>query len=344
MIAAVLTEQNRPLKMQCFKTPKPVGFQVLVRIHSCGLCGAQLNEILGVKGPDPFLPHLMGHEGSGVVEAIGERVQKVMKGDRVVLHWRKGAGGEGPFPHYETPTGESIGGGHITTFADHALIAENRVTRIDDDIPFDIACMFGCGISTGYGIVLNELRLRHGSNIAVLGCGGVGLNVIQGAVMAGAAQILAVDRHGGLKESLARKMGANQFLQIDSISSLQVGLIEKNPKGFDAIVDTTGQTELMECGYKGLNKNGVLMLVGQPRIGTVLRIDPALELFTGKRILVSEGGGFDPARDMPKLQALYRQDPDRMQSVITHSYPLAMINDAFDTLKTGLCGRILLSI
>ena len=91
--AAVLVTQNEELKIQCFRKPKPVGHQVLVRIHCSGICGAQLNEILGIKGPDSFLPHLMGHEGSGIVEAIGDLVKKVAPGDRVVLHWRKGSGG-----------------------------------------------------------------------------------------------------------------------------------------------------------------------------------------------------------------------------------------------------------
>ena len=330
--------------MQCFKQAKPSGHQVLVRIHASGVCGAQLNEILGIKGPDPYLPHLMGHEGSGIVESIGEMVKKVVPGDRVVLHWRKGSGGEGPFPRYETLDGEAVGGGFVTTFADTALIAENRVTRIDTDIPFDVACLFGCGISTGYGIVTNELRLKPGASLAVIGCGGVGLNVVQAAHLAAAAQIVAVDRHSGPKELLARKMGATDYLRVESPDALSSLLRGLRNAGFDAIVDTTGDTRLMEEGFKALNKNGTLMLVGQPRAGTTLSINPALDLFTGKKLLVSEGGGFDPDRDMPRLQDLYRKNPTVMSQVITHTYQLDDINDAISNLKTGLCGRILINM
>jgi len=286
----------------------------------------------------------MGHEGSGIVEAIGELVKKVSPGDRVVLHWRKGSGGEGPFPRYETSDGNFVGGGHVTTFANMALISENRVTQIDPDIPFDIACLFGCGISTGYGIIFNELKLKAGTSLAVIGCGGVGLNVIQAAKLAHASHVVAVDRHSGAKEDLARKMGSTQYLRIESPDALNSELRALCKGGFDAVVDTTGDTRLMEEGFKALNKNGTLMLVGQPRLESKLTFSPALELFTGKKLLVSEGGGFMPDQDMPKLQDLYRQNPNAMQQVITHSYKLDQVNDAISTLQSGSCGRILIEM
>jgi S-(hydroxymethyl)glutathione dehydrogenase / alcohol dehydrogenase len=344
MKAAVLIKQNEPLQVQCFKQARPAGHQVLVRIHKSGLCGAQLNELLGIKGPDLFLPHLMGHEGSGVVEAIGDSVRKVSPGDRVVLHWRKGSGGEGPFPRYEAQDGGSVGGGHVTSFANMALIAENRVTRIDPDIPFDIACLFGCGISTGYGIIHNELKLKSGASLAVIGCGGVGLNVLQAAALEGAGLIVAVDRHSGPKEELARKMGAGNYLKLEKPEELNSALRGLKDAGFDAVVDTTGDTRLMAEAFKALGKNGTLMLVGQPKHDAMLTLSPALDLFTGKRLLVSEGGGFQPDRDMPRLQELYRKHPAAMQQVITHSYKLEQINEAFTTLKSGLCGRILIDM
>src|SRR5580658_15453 len=113
MKAATLVAQNQPLKIQCFRRPQPTGYQVLVTIVCSGICGAQINEIRGIKGPDSFLPHLMGHEGAGVVKSVGDKVTKLSPGDRVVLHWRKGLGGEGPFPRYETEDGFSVGGGHV---------------------------------------------------------------------------------------------------------------------------------------------------------------------------------------------------------------------------------------
>jgi S-(hydroxymethyl)glutathione dehydrogenase / alcohol dehydrogenase len=344
MKAAVLVQQNEPLLVKEFKVQKPVGHQVLVRIHMSGICGAQINEIRGIKGPDAFLPHLMGHEGSGVVESVGEQVTKIAAGDRVVLHWRKASGGEGPFPKYEGTDGQTAGGGFVTSFANRALIAENRVTKIDADIPFDVACLFGCGISTGYGIVENELKLQPGASLAVIGSGGVGLNVIQAAAFNRAAEIIAVDRVAGPKETLARTMGATQYLQVESPDGLHAALRQIRKAGFDAIVDTTGDVRLMQESFKSLSKNGTLMLVGQPRLGAQLVIDPALDLFTGKRLRVSEGGEFNPDRDMNKLAGLYRQDPAAMRRVITHSYKLDQINDAITTMQSGTCGRVLINM
>jgi Zn-dependent alcohol dehydrogenase len=344
MKAAVLVQQNEPILVKEFDVPDPVGHQVLVRIAASGICGAQINEIRGVRGPDVFLPHLLGHEGSGTVERVGDLVSKVAPGDRVVLHWRKGAGGAGPFPRYRTADGYSVGGGHVTSLASRALIAENRVTKIDGSVPFAIAALFGCGISTGYGIVLNELKLERGATLAVIGSGGVGLNVIRAASLAGASAVVAVDRVTGTKEALTRAMGATDYVRLQTPERLPSALRDRCGKGFDAIVETTGDVRLMHGAFKALAKRGTLMLVGQPRAGTKLVIDPALDLFAGKRVCVSEGGAFDPDRDMAPLQALYRRDPAPMQRLITHTYELNEINDAITTVESGLCGRVVVDL
>ena len=125
MKAAVLVQQNQPLLIKDFDVPEPTGHQVLVRIAVSGICGAQINEIRGVKGPDAFLPHLLGHEGGGTVEKVGDLVTKVTPGDRVVLHWRKSAGGAGAFPRYRSADGYSAGGGHVTSLATRASSCES---------------------------------------------------------------------------------------------------------------------------------------------------------------------------------------------------------------------------
>lgn len=344
MKAAVLVQQNHPLLVKDFDVPEPVGHQVLVRIAVSGICGAQINEIRGVKGPDAFLPHLLGHEGSGTVERVGDLVTKVAPGDRVVLHWRKGAGGAGAFPRYRSADGYSAGGGHVTSLASRALIAENRVTKIDGSIPFAVAALFGCGISTGYGIVQNELKLERGATLAVIGSGGVGLNVIRAASLAGAAAVVAVDRVTGTKEALTRAMGATEYVHVQTPELLPAALRDRCAKGFDAIVETTGDVRVMHGAFKALAKRGTLMLVGQPRAGAKLVIEPALDLFTGKRVCVSEGGSFDPDSDMATLQALYRRDPASMQSLITHTFELNEINEAIARVESGLCGRVVVDM
>jgi S-(hydroxymethyl)glutathione dehydrogenase / alcohol dehydrogenase len=343
MKAAVLMQQNAPLVVKEFDVPDPIGHQVLVRISMSGICGAQINEIRGIKGPDAFLPHLLGHEGSGAVEKVGDLVTKVAPGDRVVLHWRSGAGGSGPLPRYRSADGYSVGAGYVTSLASRALVAENRVTKIDGYIPFDVASLFGCGVSTGYGIVQNELQLQRGATLAVIGSGGVGMNVIRTASLAGASVVVAVDRVSGTKETLTRAMGATDYVRLESPEQLSSALRTICP-GFDAIVDTTGDVRLMHEAFKSLGKSGTLVLVGQPRAGAKLVIEPALDLFTGKKVRISEGGAFQPDRDMAKLQELYRQDPTGMRTIITHTYDLNHINEAVTTVESGLCGRVLIDM
>jgi len=344
MKAAVLIKQNHDLVISKLNYSKPIGYQVLVDIKSSGICGAQLNEIQGIKGADKHLPHLMGHEGSGIVIDIGGLVTKLKIGDNVVMHWRKSKGGEGPFPKYENEHGQAVGGGFVTTFASRALIAENRLTKIDKDIPFDVACLFGCGISTGYGIIFNELKPKVGSTLAVIGCGGVGLNVIHAASILKLEKIFALDRHANLKSDLCLSMGANEFLKLDSVNSLPAILLSLSKTGIDYIVDTTGNTDIMSHAFDCISKNGTLMLVGQPRFDTKLTLNSALDLFTGKKIIISEGGGFDPDIDIIKLAELYRNNPASMRNIITHTFNLDNINEAINTCKLGQCGRVLIDM
>ena len=146
MKAAVLTQFNTPLHIQELDVPSPDYGQVLVKIHSSGICGAQLGQIGGTKMREEFLPCLMGHEGGGEVLKVGHGVTSVKKGDRVVLHWRQGSGIESQFPVYYTPNGDRVGSGLVTTFNEVSVVSENRVTKVDDDIPYDIAALMGLSL------------------------------------------------------------------------------------------------------------------------------------------------------------------------------------------------------
>lgn len=194
MQAAILTELKKPLAIGevCLPETLDVG-QVLVRIHYSGICGSQLGEIDGAKGEDKFLPHLLGHEGSGAVVDIGPGVKHVKPGDKVVLHWRKGLGIESPVPSYRW-NGEKLNAGWITTFNEFAVVSENRVTRIPPDSDMRVAALFGCAVTTGFGVVLNNANLKIGESVVVFGAGGVGLNIVQAAAMVSAYPIVAVDR------------------------------------------------------------------------------------------------------------------------------------------------------
>ena len=194
MKAAVLEHINKDLVIRELNIPELEYGQVLVQVKASGICGKQIGEIAGNYGEDKFLPHLLGHEGGGIVEQIGEGVITIKGGDHVVMHWRKGVGIESAFPKYSTSEGKSIGAGLITTFNEYAIVSENRLTKIADDVPFEVAALMGCAITTGFGVVFNEIQLKPYNSITVIGCGGVGLNVIQAAKLVGAYPIVAVDK------------------------------------------------------------------------------------------------------------------------------------------------------
>src|SRR5215471_11714042 len=174
MRAAILEALRAPLVLDDIEVPALECGQVLVQIHQTGICGAQLGEIDGKKGEDKFLPHLLGHEGGGVVLETGPGVSQVRKGDHVVLHWRKGAGIHAKPAKYQW-NGRTVNSGWVTTFNECAVVSENRLTPISKDIPFDVAALMGCAVTTALGLINNLAQLKIGQSIGIFGCGGVGL-------------------------------------------------------------------------------------------------------------------------------------------------------------------------
>ena len=177
MKSAILIESNKPLVVADIELPKKIGFgQVLVRICYSGLCGAQINEIEAVKGPDKFLPHLLGHEGSGIVEKVGDGVTTVSLGDHVVLHWRKSSGIQGSTAKYSWD-GKQVNAGWVTTFNEKAVVSENRLTVIPKDFNLRTAALFGCAVTSGFGAVNNDAKVKIGQSVLIFGIGGMGLNI-----------------------------------------------------------------------------------------------------------------------------------------------------------------------
>ena len=342
--AAILAEQNKPLIVDEIEAElmggRGLGFgQVLVKVHVSGICGAQLGEIEGRKGQDFNLPHLLGHEGVGTVEAVGMAVGCVRKGDRVIMHWRKGAGLECKPPRYRWQNGErgSVGAGWVTTFNEYAIVSENRLTRIDNDIPDHAAALMGCAVTTGLGLINNDANLKIGQSIAVIGCGGVGLNVIQGAALVAANPIIGVDIHAG-KLEMAKAFGATHgFASIDEVRDF-VG-----DYGVDVVVETTGITELIEASYALCSKTGKVIMVGQMRFDHKASLN-YLPAFAGKTMFASEGGQTNPSVDIPRYLRLYKSGRLKLDGLITHRFPLAQVNEALDLIRAGKVGRCLLTM
>ena len=190
--AALLVRTGEPLALAELEIPALKPGQVLVEIAYSGACGTQVMEWLGQKGEDKWLPHCLGHEGSGTVLECGAAVTRVKPGDKVVLSWIRGGGIEAGGATYQWQ-GRTVNAGGVTTFQRHALVSENRLTRLPDDLPMDIAILLGCAAPTGMGVIFNVTKVRPGESVAVFGTGGIGLNACMGAAFAGAMPIIAID-------------------------------------------------------------------------------------------------------------------------------------------------------
>ena len=210
-LAAILVQQNKPLEIGLIEFPESLEIgQVLVKLHFSGICGSQIGEIKGVKGPDPYLPHLMGHEGCATVLEIGQGVKTVKPGDLVVLHWKKGNGIESNPPKYKYHD-SNLNAGWITTFNEYAVISENRCTTIPKETNKKIASLFGCAITTGFGTIENIAKLKIGESVVIFGSGGIGLNMIQASLLRNAYPIIAVDLTEE-KLSMAKTIGASHTI------------------------------------------------------------------------------------------------------------------------------------
>ena len=269
-----------------------------------GICGSQIGEIYWVKGPDRFLPHLLGHEGCGVVLEVGEGVRTVKPGDKVLwFTWRRGGGWESTNARYCSKLGLGVNAGWVTTFNEMAIVSENRVTAAPPRPGFRRRGGRPAGlgpVTTGFGVINNNAQLKIGQSIAIFGAGGIGLNVIQGAVLAGAHPIVAVDLYDA-KLEFARKFGATHTInsrQTDARAEIQRLL---GSGGADVVVDVTGQVEVIEAAYELAGPTGRVILVGVPAKGKKpLLLHPAAALRQGDHGLAR--GRDRPDRGHPALR------------------------------------------
>lgn len=339
--AAILTELNTPLVIDEIDIPKLDVGQVLVQVYCSGICGAQLGEISGAKGPDKFLPHLMGHEGGAVVLEIGPGVTQVKPGDRVCMHWRKGAGIHAQPAKYQW-NGRTVNAGWVTTFNEHAIVSENRLTKIPDGVDFEIAALMGCAVTTALGIINNDASVKIGQSVAVLGCGGVGLNVIQGAAMVAADPIIAIDIHDH-KLEMARQYGATHCINSSggNIRDQIRDIVGK--QGVDVFVENTGLVRLIEQAYALTSNQGRTILVGVPRHDQDITIH-SLPLHFGKVLTGCEGGHTYPTTDIPRYLRLFQSGKLQLKEQITHRFRFDEINKALDTVREGSAGRCMLQM
>ncbi|MFJ6644719.1 Zn-dependent alcohol dehydrogenase [Streptomyces sp. NPDC091290] len=359
MRAAVLHETGQD-KLEVLDDVEAVGFgpgRVRVRVRATGLCHSDLSAMSGVlPQPAPFVP---GHEGAGEIVDVGEGVRGLKPGDRVVLCWLPACGAcpacrrgqtelclagfmNAGTPNFRRPGGDVFGFAGTGTFAEEVVVDAGCAVPIPDDVPFDIAALIGCGVTTGLGAALNTADLEAGSSVAVIGCGGVGVSVIQGARLKGAAEIVAVDPVAARREA-ALRFGATRAVAPDRLADAKQQ-ITAGGEGFDHVFEVVGKSATARTAYEATRRGGTLVIVGAGAMDDVLQLNMFELFFDEKRILPSLYGGGDVLRSYERAIALWRAGRIDLAGLITHRVPLSEVNEALDQMRTGSALRTCIEI
>jgi S-(hydroxymethyl)glutathione dehydrogenase/alcohol dehydrogenase len=341
--AAVLEQTGQPLKIiGQIPLPQLKPGQVLVKLAYSGVCRSQLMETRGLRGEDKYLPHFLGHEGSGKVVAVGSEVSKVEVDDLVILTWLKGKGidsGGVQYPFEKT----IINGGGVTTFGEYAIVSENRCVALPSGIPLDVAVLFGCAIPTGAGMVMNEIKIKPGNSIVIWGLGGIGLSALIATQLFECDKVICVDIEED-KLILAKELGATHVI---NSAKVDVVIEIKNltqGKGADFAIEASGQASSIEKSFDSIRRGGgVCIFASHPSEGEKIKIDP-YELICGKEIRGSWGGAFNPDRDIPILGKLYLEGKLPLEKLLSKSYKLEEVNSALDDLESRKITRAILEI
>ena len=353
MKAAVLREVGKPLQIEDVQINKPGPHEVLIRTKAAGVCHSDLHFIEG-KYPHP-LPAVLGHESAGVVEAIGSEVRTVKVGDHVITCLSAFCGhcescltgrmslcvssdtkrGKEDEPRLSTPTGPMLQYLNLSSFAEQMLIHEHACVAIRKDMPLDRAALIGCGVMTGVGAVIHTSNVRPGDTVAVIGCGGVGLAAINGAAIAGAGRIIAIDMSPG-KENLAKSMGATDFVMggpdaVKEVMDLTGGGVQHS---FEAI----GLSVTAEQSFNMLRRGGTANIIGMIPIGQNVTL-PGAAFLGEKRIQGSLMGSNRFPVDMPRLVDFYMSGKLKLDQMISQRIRLDQVNEGFDDMKKGGLAR-----
>jgi len=354
MKAAVLRAVNQPLTIEDVQVDNPRAREVLIRTGAVGVCHSDLHYIEG-KYAAPF-PTILGHESAGVVEKVGADVTYVKPGDHVITclsvfcgHCEFCTTGR-PFS-CENPETERAddqeprltqNGAEMTqfyslsSFAEQMLVHEHALVKIRQDMPLDRAALIGCAVTTGFGAVINTAQIEVGSTVAVIGCGGVGLSAVNGAAIAGAGRIIAVDIQGS-KLNLARHFGATDVVDasagdpVEQVKELTGGGVEYS---FEAL----GLKKTSEQAFQMLRTSGVATIIGMVPEGEMLEIHGA-DLLADKRLQGSNMGSNHFRRDMPRFVEFYLDGKLKLDDMISRRIRLDQINEAFDEMKQGELAR-----
>jgi len=356
--AAVAHKAGAPLTIETVQLQGPKAGEVLVEIKATGICHTDEFTRSG-SDPEGLFPAILGHEGAGVVVEVGPGVASVKKGDHVIPLYTpecrqceyclsgktnlcqaiRTTQGQGVMP--DGSSRFSLGGKKLfhymgtSTFANYTVVPEIALAKIREDAPFDKVCYIGCGVTTGIGAVINTAKVEPGANVVVFGLGGIGLNVVQGARLAGANMIVGVDLNPARK-ALAEKFGMTHFVNPKEAGSDLVGHLVSLTKGgadysFECIGNVDVMRQALECCHKGW---GVSVIIGVAGAGQEIKTRP-FQLVTGRVWKGTAFGGAKGRRDVPKIVDWYMERKINIDDLITHKLKLADINQGFDLMHEG---------
>ncbi|MFD7012895.1 Zn-dependent alcohol dehydrogenase [Streptomyces sp. NPDC059928] len=358
MRAAVLHEIGQD-KLDVLDDVEATGFgpgKVKLRVRATGLCHSDLSAMSGVlPQPAPFVP---GHEGAGEVIDVGDGVTSLKQGDRVLMCWLPACGAcpscrrgqtqlclagfmNAGTPNFRRPGGDVFGFAGTGTFAEEVVVAAGCAVPIPDDVPYEIAALIGCGVTTGLGAAINTAKVEAGSSVAVIGCGGVGISTVQGARVQGAAQIVAVDPVASRREA-ALRFGATEAVSPEEFADAKQRVTAG--EGFDYVFEVVGRSATARTAYENTRRGGTLCVVGAGAMDDFFQVNMFELFFDEKRILPSMYGGGDVLRSYERAIALWRAGRIDLEGLITHRVQLAGINDALDQMRSGEALRTCIEI
>lgn len=330
-VAAILVQQKQPLEIDEVEVPGLRHGQVLVEIVVSRICGSQIGEINGIKGPDHYLPHLLGHEGGGIVLEVGPEVRHVKPGDRVVAHWRPGSGIESGGSVYQRGA-QKINAGNITTFQKYAVISENRLTVVPRTTDFEICALLADTLTTGFGVINNDANVHVGESVVIVGCGGIGLGAVLGAKLAGAYPIIGIDLYDHKLEKAAA-YGATHTINSSKTDFVEVAhSILKGPP--DVVIDGTGLPSILEKAYALTSPQGRCVIIGVMHHEQKLSLN-TLPLHFGKKLFGSHGGCSKPARDIPRQLRMMEAGLFNPAGFVSHRFSLEEVNEAIAKMQSG---------
>ncbi|MFI2234980.1 Zn-dependent alcohol dehydrogenase [Streptomyces chrestomyceticus] len=354
---AAIQHQTGQEKLEVLDGIEAVGFgpgKVRVRIRATGLCHSDLSAMSGVlPQPAPFVP---GHEGAGEIVEVGDGVEGLTAGDRVLMCWLPACGTclsckrgqthlclagfmNAGTPNFRRPGADPsdvFGFAGTGTFAEEVVVAANCAVPIPDDVPYEIAALIGCGVTTGLGAAMNTARVVPGASVAVIGCGGVGISAVQGARVCGAAQIVAVDPVAARREA-ALRFGATEAVAPEELADVKQRITAG--EGFDYVFEVVGRSATARTAYETTRRGGTLCVVGAGAMDDHFQVNMFELFFDEKRILPSLYGGGDVLRSYEQVIALWRAGRIDLEGLITHRVRLPEINEALEQMRTGTALR-----